>query len=83
MAEGEGSIFLSPDLYSTSEEAQTALALARIRPTGYFEIPMDRIQNLNGPFEVRTWPPSSGGGGTEYWTQTPIDVSDLPWNSFG
>jgi hypothetical protein len=83
MGEGEGSIYLSPDEYPSAAAAQDALAMTRVTPTGYFKIPVSRIQNLEGPSPIRPWPPGSAtGGGTEYTTQTPIDVSDLPWIRF-
>jgi hypothetical protein len=83
VSDEEAQIYLSADAYASSAEAQSVLAMTRVRPTGYFKIPTERIQNLQGPSEVRPWPPgSSSGGGTEYWTQTPIDVSDLPWVPF-
>ncbi|HEX6472806.1 MAG TPA: RHS repeat-associated core domain-containing protein, partial [Streptosporangiaceae bacterium] len=84
IAEGEGSIFLTSGEYVSSAEAQSKLAMTRVRPTGYFKIPIDRIANLEGPSTVRAWPPgSTSGGGAEYWTQTPIDVTDIPWTGIG
>jgi len=82
--EGEGAIYLTPDAYASAAEAQSRLAMTRVRPTGYFEVPVSRIRNLRGPFPVREWPPGSGnGGGTEYYTTHPIDASDLRWIPLG
>ncbi|TDB85784.1 hypothetical protein E1264_20055 [Actinomadura sp. KC216] len=75
VAEGEGSIYLSPDGYTSAAEARSKLAMTRANPTGYFKIPMERIRNAIGPAPVRPWPPGSGdGGGAEYFTQEPIDA---------
>jgi RHS repeat-associated protein len=81
---GEGGIFLTPDAYTSGEDAQQMLALTRVRPSGYFAVPVDRIQDLKGPREVREWPPGAGnGGGTEYWTSRPIDARGLQWVDIG
>ncbi|MGI8882512.1 MAG: RHS repeat-associated core domain-containing protein [Jatrophihabitans sp.] len=79
--ETSGKIWLTPDVYRTGTEARSNLAL-ETTPEGYYEIPVSRIGNLNGPGPVQ----SNGeqpGGGIEYTTTEPISVEWIPFVPFG
>ena len=75
-------IFVAPTAYSSGAEAQSKPALP-FTPSGYFEIPRDRLANLYDP----NWPidPNYGqpGGGIEYWTTLPIAATGLQWVPIG
>jgi len=75
-----GKTWLTPDRYSSGAEAQAKLALNKT-PDGYYEIPMCRVQCPSAPSTVE--PLFGQPGGIEITTEWPIDVSDLPFISFG
>jgi hypothetical protein len=72
-----GRIYFTPTVYTSAASALADLALPQT-PAGYFEIPRDRITDLEGPSCVD---PGNGqpGGGIEYWTTHPIDATGLRW----
>ncbi len=76
---GVGLTWLTSTRFSSGAAAQAALALPGEAPTGFFEVPLDRLPYLCGPFEVE---PNFGqpGGGNEYWTTRDIDMGGLAWH---
>jgi hypothetical protein len=76
-----GKTWLTPDEYLNGVTAQSRLALNKT-PDGYFEIPMCRVSCPSSPSRVQ---PYNGqpGGGIEITTNSPIDVSGLPFTPFG
>ncbi len=77
----QGKIWLASVLYASGADAAAPLALPDPPPDGYFEVPTDRLEDLYGPYCVV---PDFGqpGGGIEYWTTKPIDMSGLEWHPF-
>lgn len=75
-----GKIWLTTDQYSDGVEARSNLALNKT-PTGYFEIDADRIDGLDGPSDVKPWN-GEPGGGIEYTTPNPIDMTNIPFVPF-
>lgn len=76
-----GRTWLTPDEYLDGATAQSRLALNKA-PDGYFEIPMCRVGCPSSPSVVK---PYNGqpGGGIEITTNSPIDVTGLPFTHFG
>ena len=76
-----GRTWLTPDEYLDGATAQSRLALNKT-PDGYFEIPMCRVGCPSSPSVVK---PYNGqpGGGIEITTNSPIDVTGLPFIHFG
>lgn len=76
-----GKTWLTPDEYLYGATAQSRLALNKT-PDGYFEIPMCRVSCPSSPSRVQ---PYNGqpGGGIEITTNSPIDVTGLPFIPFG
>lgn len=76
-----GKTWLTPDEYLDGVTAQSKLALNKT-PDGYFEIPMCRVQCPSSPSVVQ---PLNGqpGGGIEITTNSPIDVTGIPFIQFG
>lgn len=75
----DGRVFLTRDVYSSGREAQLSLALAR-RPTGFFDVPEDRLVGLS---EERVVSAHHGqpGGGREAFVEHPVDASGLRWEA--
>jgi hypothetical protein len=73
--------YISPTRYSDGLSAQADLAMKRT-PTGFFEVPASRIDNLQGPYRVQ---PRYGqpGNGLECWTACDIDAANLVWHRLG
>jgi RHS repeat-associated protein len=71
----DGNVYLTTDIYSNGADAQAGLNLSQT-PTGYFEIPLDRIPNAQGPFPV------DGGTGTEILNPGGVDATGLTFNPF-
>lgn len=76
-----GKIWVTPDEYADGAEAQAGLALNKT-PEGYFEFPASRVLDPSSPSIVEPYY-GQPGGGTEITTESPIDVSDLPFILFG
>lgn len=70
-------VYLTPDEYDDPNEATKRLALPRV-PSGYFEIPSDRLRDLSSPAAVAS-SNDQPGGGLEQHTTSPIAARDLRW----
>lgn len=73
----DGRVYVTPDSYDSSREAWRKLAL-RMPPTGYFEIPEDRLPGLSDRRSV-TAHTDQPGGGQEQFVEHAIEVSGLRW----
>jgi len=76
-----GTNYLTVAIYASGLTARADLALGST-PTGYFEVPRERLPNLEGP-ECVTALNGEPGGGVEYWTNQPISVEGLTWVPIG
>ncbi len=76
-----GKIWLTTDQYATAADAQSSLALPNT-PNGYYQLPSYAVDNLSEPSVVE---PAYGqpGGGIEMTTDQSIDISDIPFTTFG
>lgn len=73
----DGHVYLTPDKYASGREARERLALP-VAPTGYFEVPEERLSDPTPPRPVE----ASGalpGGGIEVTVTHSVDVRFLPW----
>ncbi len=75
----DGRVYLTRDEYDNVRDAIDKLALPR-PPTGYFEIPTDRLVGLSVPSQVAARH-GRPGGGTEQHVSHPVDASYLTWVS--
>jgi hypothetical protein len=77
----DGRVYLTPDPYESGEVARDRLALQRT-PTGYFEVPEERLHGLSQPRQVE---PHRGarGGGTEVHVMHSVDARGLRWTEVG
>ncbi len=76
-----GTNYVTVTAYASGLTARADLALGST-PTGYFEIPAERLPNLEGPRCV-TALNGEPGGGVEYWTNQPISAEGLTWVPIG
>lgn len=73
----DGLVYLTPDSYDSGTLARERLALSRT-PTGYFEVPDERLIAPSKPRSVRPHG-AMAGGGTEVHVDHPIDATALQW----
>jgi RHS repeat-associated protein len=71
----DGIVYLTTDVYSNGADAQAGLNLDNA-PTGYFEIPSDRILGAEGPYPV------PGGSGTQILNDGSVDATGLTFIPF-
>ncbi len=76
-----GTNYVTVAIYASGSTARADLALGST-PTGYFEIPRERLPNLEGP-QCVTALNGEPGGGVEYWTNQPISAEGLTWVPIG
>lgn len=74
----DGFVYLTPDSYDSGSLARARLALRRT-PTGYFEVPEDR---LDEPSEPRPVEPHAGmpGGGLEVHVRHAVEARGIRWH---
>jgi hypothetical protein len=79
-SESTGNVYVTPSLYQTAAEAQSALAMQNT-PDGYYQIPLSRIPGISA---FRTVDPAGGwpGGGIEATTPDSVDVGGIEFDPF-
>ncbi len=77
----DGLVYLTPDSYDSAAAARAFLALNRT-PSGYLEIPEERVGGAGDPQPVAP-AHRMPGGGTEVRLRRPIQASGLRWTEVG
>ena len=73
----DGSVYVTPDVYTSGQAAQANLTLSRTLD-GYFQIPTENVAPMNAPKVVE---PANGqpGGGIEIQVPQSVSTDDAIW----
>ena len=76
-----GRVYVSPTRYGSGQQAQRELGLAR-EPSGFFEVPGNRLPGLQGPGPVKPTT-TQPGGGVECFVTCSVDARGLDYTPLG